>query len=174
MLNDPRAFEHFFGSIASPAQHGGDEPGTARSPGKALVVSSSARSDQRSSSCWCDSTCRTRCSDGCLRSDRSHVRAELVPSGWSSSAADGACQQCCEGMNSVIRMHQAASPHPHATVVGSQTAVLELSSVSRRQTSRQRPLQAPGLKLPTYDFWELLNMDPQDLTQILSTPKVAP
>ena len=31
------------------------------------------------------------------------------------------------------------------------------------------PYRALGLELPTYDFWELLHIDPAQLTQQLST-----
>ena len=38
----------------------------------------------------------------------------------------------------------------------------------------QCPYQLLGASLPTYDFWELLNMDPEKLDQHLSSQQVAP
>jgi hypothetical protein len=79
-----------------------------------------------------------------------------------------------ECMNSVIRMHQAR----HRTLTQPLLDLKRLFWNCRPFREGKRRGSAPykhlGLKLPTYDFWELLNMDPQDLTQILSTPKVAP
>lgn len=78
-----------------------------------------------------------------------------------------------ECMNSVIRMHQAR----HRTLT---QPLLDLKRLYwncrpfREGKRRDRsPYQHLELKLPTYDFWELLNMDPADLTQKLSTPAVA-
>jgi hypothetical protein len=74
-----------------------------------------------------------------------------------------------ECMNSVLRMQQ--SRHRRMT-----RPMLDLKrlywntrpfrSGPRKDTS---PYQALGLKLPTYDFWELLHTDPARLTQELST-----
>jgi hypothetical protein len=38
---------------------------------------------------------------------------------------------------------------------------------------RRCPYEHLGLRLPSYDAWELLQMDPAALTQQLSSPKLA-
>jgi hypothetical protein len=78
-----------------------------------------------------------------------------------------------ECMNSVLRMQQAR--HRQMT-----QPMLDLKrlywnchlfrSGPRRKTC---PYKALGLELPRYDFWALLQSDPAELTQELSTPAVA-
>jgi hypothetical protein len=41
------------------------------------------------------------------------------------------------------------------------------------QRRRACPYELLGLRLPTYDAWALLQMDPEELAQQLSTGKVA-
>jgi len=74
-----------------------------------------------------------------------------------------------ECMNSVLRMHQ--SRHRRMT-----QPMLDLKRLywdTHRFRSGPRkdvcPYQRLGLKLPTYHFWELLQSDPEDLTQEPST-----
>lgn len=76
-------------------------------------------------------------------------------------------------MNSVIRMHQAR----HRTLT---QPLLDLKRLYwncrpfREGKRRDRsPYEHLDLKLPTYDFWELLNTEPAELTQRLSTPSAA-
>jgi hypothetical protein len=78
-----------------------------------------------------------------------------------------------ECMNSVWRMHQARHR-------GLSQALLDLKRLwwnSREFSEGKRQGQCPyrllGLKLPTYDAWELLQWDPEKLAQHLSTPKLA-
>jgi hypothetical protein len=78
-----------------------------------------------------------------------------------------------EGMNSVWRMHQARHR-------GLSQALLDLKRLwwnSRAFAEGKRkgrcPYQLLGLHLPTYDPWELLQREPQELAQEVSTPKVA-
>ena len=78
-----------------------------------------------------------------------------------------------EGMNSVVRMHQAR--HRQLT-----QGLLDLKRLywngrrfvegKRRRTS---PYQLLGLALRTGDWWQLLGMDPDALRQQLSPPGVA-
>jgi hypothetical protein len=77
-----------------------------------------------------------------------------------------------ECMNSVIRMHQAR----HRTLT---QPLLDLKRLywncrpfregKRRDRSPYEHLQ---LQLPSYHFWDLLNLDPQNLAEVLSTPRV--
>jgi hypothetical protein len=78
-----------------------------------------------------------------------------------------------ECINSVLRMHQAR----HRTVT---QAMLDLKRLywncrTFREGRRreQCPYQHLGLVLPTYDFWELLNQNPEKLAQELSTQTLA-
>ena len=78
-----------------------------------------------------------------------------------------------ECMNSVIRMHQAR----HRTLTQPMMDLKRLYWNCRpfREGKRRgrSPYEHLQIGLPSYDFWELLNSDPEDLTQQLSTPKVA-
>lgn len=78
-----------------------------------------------------------------------------------------------ECMNSVWRMHQARHR-------GLSQALLDLKRLwwnSRAFAEGKRKGQCPykllGLRLPTYDPWELLQQDPQELAQQLSTSELA-
>ena len=78
-----------------------------------------------------------------------------------------------EGMNSVWRMHQ----DRHRTMT---QGLLDLKRLYWncqvfRQGKRkgQCPYRLLGLRLPTYDPWALLQMDPDELTQEVSTAEVA-
>jgi hypothetical protein len=78
-----------------------------------------------------------------------------------------------ECMNSVVRMHQARHR-------GLSQRLLDLKRLywnCRTFMEGKRKLFCPygklGLKLPTYDWWELLQMDPAELEQQLSSTKVA-
>jgi hypothetical protein len=77
-----------------------------------------------------------------------------------------------ECVNSVLRMHQ--SRHRQVT-----QALLDLKRLywncrPFRSGKRRKacPYELLGLKLPTYAFWEVLHLDPAQLKQQLSTPKV--
>lgn len=74
-----------------------------------------------------------------------------------------------ECMNSVLRMHQ--SRHRRMTQPMLDLKRLYWNSRPFRSGPRKDvcPYQRLGLRLPTYDFWELLQSDPEKLTQKLST-----
>lgn len=78
-----------------------------------------------------------------------------------------------ECMNSVIRMHQAR----HRTLTQPLMDLKRLYWNCRPFREGKRhgrcPYEHLELKLPTYDFWEVLTMDQHNLTQILSTQEVA-
>ena len=74
-----------------------------------------------------------------------------------------------ECMNSVLRMQQ--SRHRRMTQPMLDLKRLYWNCRPFRSGPRKDvcPYQALGLELPTYDFWTLLQTDPEDLTQKLST-----
>jgi hypothetical protein len=78
-----------------------------------------------------------------------------------------------ECMNSVVRMHQAR----HRTLSQPLLDLKRLYWNCRAFAGGKRrdacPYQHLGLALPTYDWWELLQTDPKQLTQQLSPKKVA-
>jgi hypothetical protein len=78
-----------------------------------------------------------------------------------------------ECMNSVWRMHQSR----HRTLT---QGLLDLKRLwwnvrafvsGKRQ--KQRPYERLGLRLPTYDLWELLQSDPEEVAQQVSTQEIA-
>ena len=78
-----------------------------------------------------------------------------------------------EGVNSVVRMHQAR----HRKLTQELLDLKRLYWNCRRFGSGKRRGQCPyehlGLRLPSYEPWELLQADPGDLKQQLSTQRVA-
>jgi hypothetical protein len=78
-----------------------------------------------------------------------------------------------ECVNSVLRMQQGR----HRTLTQPLLDLKRLYWNSRAFRSGKRRRRCPyehlGLVLPSYDFWELLHTDPANLTQELSTPKLA-
>jgi hypothetical protein len=76
-----------------------------------------------------------------------------------------------ECMNSVLRMQQ--SRHKRMTQPMLDLKRLYWNCHRLRSGPRKNacPYQVLGLKLPTYDFWTLLQTDPNDLTQRLSTAR---
>ena len=78
-----------------------------------------------------------------------------------------------ECMNSVLRMQQ--SRHKRMTQPMLDLKRLYWNSHRFRSGPRKTacPYEALGLDLPTYDFWTLLQTDPKELTQRLSTTRNA-
>lgn len=78
-----------------------------------------------------------------------------------------------EGVNSVVRMHQAR----HRKLTQELLDLKRLYWNCRRFVSGKRRKRCPyehlGLRLPSYDPWELLQSDPDDLKQQLSSQGVA-
>ena len=78
-----------------------------------------------------------------------------------------------ECMNSVLRMHQAR----HRTVSQAMLDLKRLFWNCREFVEGKRKDECPygllGLKLPTYDAWELLQFDPEQLEQQLSSQQLA-
>ena len=92
------------------------------------------------------------------------LAAELVQTVRASSAV--------ECMNSVLRMHQGR----HRTVTQPMLDLKRLYWNCRPFRSGKRRTRCPyehlGLPLPTTDWWALLQMDPAELTQQLSSSEV--
>ncbi len=78
-----------------------------------------------------------------------------------------------EGINSVVRMHQAR----HRKLTQELLDLKRLSWNCRRFGSGKRrgrcPYEHLGLRLPSYDLWQLLQTDPDELKQQLSSQGVA-
>jgi hypothetical protein len=76
-------------------------------------------------------------------------------------------------MNSVLRMHQ----NRHRSVSQQMLDLKRLFWNCRRFTHGKRrgacPYPLLGRNLPTYNWWKLLQMDPEELRQQLSTQEVA-
>ena len=77
-----------------------------------------------------------------------------------------------EGLNRVLRRHQ----NRHRYVSQEMLDLKRLFWNCRRFTHGKRrgacPYQLLGLNLPTYNWWKLLQMDPEELRQQLSIQKV--
>lgn len=95
------------------------------------------------------------------RASYARIEAVLADTFRASSAV--------ECMNSVLRMQQ--SRHRRMTQPMLDLKRLYWNTHPFRSGPRKDvcPYQRLGLKLPTYDFWELLKSDPEELTQKLST-----
>jgi hypothetical protein len=78
-----------------------------------------------------------------------------------------------ECVNSVVRMHQAR----HRSLTQELLDLKRLYWNCRAFVSGRRKGRCPyehlGLRLPTYEAWELLQMDPAELQQKLSSPRLA-
>ena len=74
-----------------------------------------------------------------------------------------------ECMNSVLRMQQARHRRMTQAMLDLKRPLLELPPFRSGPRKDVCPYQALGLELPTYDFWTLLQSDPEKLAQKLST-----
>ena len=74
-----------------------------------------------------------------------------------------------ECMNSVLRMQQSRHKRMTQPMLNLKRLFWNCHAFGSGPRKDVCPYQALGLELPTYDFWELLNADPAELTQQLST-----
>ena len=74
-----------------------------------------------------------------------------------------------ECMNSVLRMQQSRHRRMTQPMLDLKRLYWNCHPFRSGPRKRQCPYRAFGLELPTYDFWQLLQSDPADLTQELST-----
>jgi hypothetical protein len=100
---------------------------------------------------------------------------------WQASAARVAqvlegtvrASSVVECMNSVVRMHQARHRTLTQGLLDWKRLYWNCRDFAEGKRRGQCPYQHLGLHLPTYDAWTLLQMDPQELAQQVSTAKLA-
>jgi len=78
-----------------------------------------------------------------------------------------------EGVNSVVRMHQGRHRHVSQGMLDLKRLYWNCRVFREGKRKRRNPYELLGLKLPTSDWWQLLQMDPQELEQKLSTQSVS-
>jgi hypothetical protein len=74
-----------------------------------------------------------------------------------------------EGVNSVVRMHQGRHRHVSQEMLDLKRLYWNCRVFREGKRKRRSPYELLGLKLPTSDWWELLQMDPKELEQKLLT-----
>jgi hypothetical protein len=79
-----------------------------------------------------------------------------------------------EGLNSVLRMHQARHRHVSQALLDLKRLYWNCRPFQPGKRKAHCPYELLGLKLPTYDWWTLLQMDPKTLEQKLLTQEVMP
>jgi hypothetical protein len=77
-----------------------------------------------------------------------------------------------ECMNSVLRMHQARHRHVNQGMLDLKRVFWNCRPFTHGKRRGACPYQLLGLHLPTDDWWDLLQMDPEVLEQKLSTQEV--
>ena len=78
-----------------------------------------------------------------------------------------------ECMNSVVRMHQARHRSLSQPLLDLKRLYWNCRRFHEGKRRERCPYEHLGLRLPTYDWWELLNTEPASLAQQLSTSKLA-
>jgi hypothetical protein len=78
-----------------------------------------------------------------------------------------------ECVNSVLRMQQGRHRNVSQAMLDLKRLYWNCREVKTGKRAGKCPYQHLGVALPTYDFWEVLNSDPEELAQQLSSPKVA-
>jgi hypothetical protein len=79
-----------------------------------------------------------------------------------------------EGVNSVVRMHQGRHRHVSQERLDLKRLYWNCRVFREGKRKERSPYELLGLKLPTSDWWQLLQMDPQELEQKLLTQYVRP
>lgn len=74
-----------------------------------------------------------------------------------------------EGVNRVVRMHQGRHRHVSQEMLDLKRLYWNCRVFREGKRKKRSPYELLGLKLPTSDWWQLLQMDPQELEQELST-----
>ena len=75
-----------------------------------------------------------------------------------------------EGVNSVVRMHQGRHRHVSQEMLDLKRLYWNCRVFREGKRKGRSPYELLGLKLPTSDWWQLLQMDPKELGQVLLTP----
>jgi hypothetical protein len=78
-----------------------------------------------------------------------------------------------EGLNSVLRMQQARHRRLSQGLLDLKRLYWNCHEFRTGKRKKQTPYARLGLTLPTADWWALLMIPPEQLRQLLSTPKVA-
>jgi hypothetical protein len=78
-----------------------------------------------------------------------------------------------ECMNSVVRMHQARHRGLSQALLDLKRLFWNCRTFAEGKRKKHCPYEHLGVRLPTYDWWELLQMDPDELQQKLSSTKLA-
>jgi hypothetical protein len=78
-----------------------------------------------------------------------------------------------ECVNSVVRMHQARHRNLSQELLDLKRLYWNCRPFVAGKRRRHCPYEHLGLRLPTYDAWELLQMDPKELAQQVSTQELA-
>ena len=78
-----------------------------------------------------------------------------------------------ECMNSVLRMHQARHRGLSQGLIDLKRLYWNCRSFAEGKREGHCPYEHLGLLLPSYDWWELLQMSPEELTQKVSSAKLA-
>jgi hypothetical protein len=74
-----------------------------------------------------------------------------------------------EGVNSVVRMHQGRHRHVSQEMLDLKRLYWNCRVFREGKRKGRSPYELLGLKLPTSDWWHLLQMEPQELEQKLLT-----
>jgi hypothetical protein len=74
-----------------------------------------------------------------------------------------------EGVHSVVRMHQGRHRHVSQGMLDLKRLYWNCRAFECGKRKGRSPYELLGLKLPTSDWWQLLQMDPQELEQKLLT-----
>ncbi len=74
-----------------------------------------------------------------------------------------------EGVNSVVRMHQGRHRHVSQGMLDLKRLYWNCRVFREGKRKRHSPYDLLGLPLPTADWWQLLQMDPEELEQKLLT-----
>jgi len=115
--------------------------------------------------------------EGCLRIIRAVGRERTLspPETESLGRIAAVLERTCrassavECLNSVLRMQQSRHRRMTQPMLDLKRLFWNCHRFDSGPRRGQSPYQALGLKLPTFDFWTLLQTDPQALTQTLST-----
>ena len=78
-----------------------------------------------------------------------------------------------ECVNSVVRMHQSRHRNLTQDLLDLKRLFFNCRSFLEGKRKRHCPYELLGLKLPSYDPWALLQLDPTQLEQLLSSPALA-
>jgi len=111
---------------------------------------------------------------------QAQVCRQLAPDWQASAARVGRvlgqavrASSVVECMNSVVRMHQARHRSLTQPLLDWKRLYWNCRSFAEGKRRDHCPYEHLGLRLPTYDAWALLQRDPEELAQQLSTTKIA-